>query len=206
MTLQEILSPERCVVVDTADKQESLALLAGLAARALPGTSREDVLASVLDREKAMSTRIAPGLALPHARLASLQRTLAAVLVTRRGISYDPSDEGEVHVIVMIVGGDAGHLDALAHLRVDVLRLAGIDQHHRSLLQVVLLQKVVVGLREYVDNGVADSDDVELLLAHSASCLVGPARTGARSPPSFTPRGESSQPAPRHAAAHGNFS
>ncbi len=114
MTLRDYITPERCVFLDTTDKRAALDALADLAARDLPGIDSRTVLASVLDREKAMSTRIAPGLAMPHARLPGLDNTLAAVLVSAQGIQYDPSEEGSVHAIVMIVGGDSGHLQALA--------------------------------------------------------------------------------------------
>ncbi len=114
MTLNDYVSPGRCMVLDTADKRTALAALAEQVALDLPGIAGQAVLDAVLEREEAMSTRIAPGLAMPHARLSQTDRTLAAVLVSQQGIAYDPSDEGRVHAVVMIVGGEEGHLQALA--------------------------------------------------------------------------------------------
>ena len=54
----------------------------------------------------------------------------------------------------------AAHLDRTAQGPVDVQRAIGVDQRHRPLHQVVLVDEVVVGVGDDVDQSVADADDV----------------------------------------------
>lgn len=114
MNLLEYIAPRRCLVKDVSSKKTALNALAKRMAQDVAGLDAAVVLDAVLQREQTMSTRIAPGLAMPHARLPNLSRTLAGVLVSPSGIRYDFSDESAVHAIVMIVGGGDDHLAALA--------------------------------------------------------------------------------------------
>ncbi len=128
MSIQEYLAPERCILRNTAAKGEALKELAQRMAGAFSDISVDVILDAVMKRERDLNTRIAPGVALPHARLAGLDRTLAAVLVSARGVNYDPSGSGFVHVVVMVVGGDADHLRALAVIAETLQRPDLIDQ------------------------------------------------------------------------------
>lgn len=59
-------------------------------------------LESVLEREKVAPTVIAPGLALPHARMQGLQRLYAAVAISESGLDFG-SDEGPVNIVIGIL-------------------------------------------------------------------------------------------------------
>ena len=68
------------------------------------------------------------------------------------------------------VGGRAaGDLDRRAHRRVERLGALGVDQRHRSLVQAVADEEGVVGLRQHVDDGVADADHVVEAFGHGRS-------------------------------------
>ena len=61
------------------------------------------------------------------------------------------------------VGGrPAAHLDGAAERPVQVQRPVGVDQRHRALHQLVLVDERVVGVGDDVDERVADADDVVL--------------------------------------------
>ena len=69
------------------------------------------------------------------------------------------------------VGGRAaGDLDPRAHGVVERRRPRGVDQGHGALDQSLFGQQVVIGIRQHVDDGVADSDDVEA----SRACELSP--------------------------------
>ncbi len=128
MKIQDYLSPERCMIRNTANKKEALNKLAQRMAGGFPDIPVDVIMDAVMNRERELSTRIAPCVALPHARLDGLDRTLAAVLVSARGVNYDPSGLGSVHVVIMVVGGDKDHLRALAVIAETLQRPDLIDQ------------------------------------------------------------------------------
>lgn len=82
-------------------------------------TDRETALRVLHEREKKMSTGIANGLALPHAKLPEATSTLLALGLSRQGIEYNSLDGEPVHVVFMIfaqVDDPGQHILVLAEL------------------------------------------------------------------------------------------
>ncbi len=76
---------------------------------------RQRVVELILAREADASTVIAPGIAIPHAILDEDAKTELAVAVSKPGIDWHSSGDGEkVHVMVLLIGSRAAHLEALA--------------------------------------------------------------------------------------------
>jgi len=98
--------------VVAADKGELFRFLAGTLAR-LDDMAEEPLLQGLRDRESMMSTLIAPGIALPHARLRDFGRSTGLLAVIPKGCDYG---EGGIKIALMIVDDDddsAGHLGIL---------------------------------------------------------------------------------------------
>lgn len=57
----------------------------------------------VLDREKKMSTVIAPGIAVPHARLAALNKVVVGIATSRDGIKFNSSEDSNAHLMIMLL-------------------------------------------------------------------------------------------------------
>ncbi len=60
------------------------------------------VLGQVLAREAAGSTVVAPGIALPHARIDGLASPLVAVATSEKGVTFDP-DQAPVHLVLLVL-------------------------------------------------------------------------------------------------------
>lgn len=61
-----------------------------------------DAHEAVLARESDMATVVAPGLAMPHARLETIDQIVVAVATSREGIVYDPAQsDNRVKLIVL---------------------------------------------------------------------------------------------------------
>jgi len=74
---------------------------------------------SIISREMLMSTGIGNGIAIPHARLDSLEGLLIGMLRCKEGIPYESIDDKPVHFIFMIASSkdnDKGYLKFLASL------------------------------------------------------------------------------------------
>ena len=54
----------------------------------------DDVAAQVIAREDEMPNVLAPGIAIPHARITGLQRLVVAVATSRKGIRFSDKPEG----------------------------------------------------------------------------------------------------------------
>lgn len=110
---------------------EVVSELARLLARNNAGLSAESIVSEVLAREAVFPTVIAPGLAVPHARLAELDKPLVALASSRDGIDFQAPETGPVKVVLMLLtpGDDPGlHLQLLSALAKDFSTPGEIDK------------------------------------------------------------------------------
>lgn len=80
---------------------------------------RSALLASVLERERTMSTCLGDGLAIPHGELAGHASMLGAMGVSRRGLAFDTPDGQPVRCLILIATPASArdrHLEVLAAL------------------------------------------------------------------------------------------
>lgn len=126
ISVEDVLAPERVLFLDETKKREVLdALIYSLAQ--VPDIADVNELATeILHREELMSTGIGLGVAIPHVRLTSLNRSVMAAAVARNDIEdYDSIDGQPVRLIFMIAAGHDQHaqylrlLSSLANLLKD---------------------------------------------------------------------------------------
>lgn len=145
--LSAMLTPDRVVLpLRAADKAGAMAELT----RVLVSGSTADydeVLGAVLERERAMSTGVGLGVAIPHGRAATVPSLRMAAGVTGAPMEWQASDGGPVRLLFLVVGPEAGageHIKALARIariiRHDALRERLVDcrtpdEFHRTLRQ-----------------------------------------------------------------------
>jgi nitrogen PTS system EIIA component len=97
----DALDAEHVVIVKgRKSKEQVLAELIG--SMGLP--DEEKLLEQVLEREKGGSTIVGPGLAIPHARVAGLDRVHAALGIAPDGIRAWSSDRKAVRLVLLFVG------------------------------------------------------------------------------------------------------
>jgi PTS system fructose-specific IIC component len=134
MEIADVLDP-RCVALELAHrgKREVIGELIGLLASAGLIADAPAVERAILDREALVSTGIGQGIALPHALIAGLGRTVMAVGRSSGGIDFDALDGGPVHLVVLMAGSkgqEKAHLVLLSHLA----RVLGDEQLKRRIL------------------------------------------------------------------------
>ena len=71
---------------------------------------------SLKEREELMSTGIGFGIAIPHAKIASVSSLSFAIGVSKEGINFDSMDGGPVHLIILVVAGEKQHKEYLGLL------------------------------------------------------------------------------------------
>ncbi|MHB9028500.1 MAG: PTS sugar transporter subunit IIA [Candidatus Latescibacterota bacterium] len=111
--ISEILSVERIRDITATTKDDVLVELCGLAATVPQVTDPEDFLRAIRARERAMSTGIGMGVAIPHAKIPSVQDFVMAVGRSIPGVDFDSLDGLPVHIIILVGASDHQSLEFL---------------------------------------------------------------------------------------------
>ncbi|MEO8757519.1 MAG: PTS sugar transporter subunit IIA [Devosia sp.] len=114
MANNETMRPDQIVLLDgTLDKPRLLRDLADRAARAL-GLDGPKLAAALTRREDLGSTGLGAGIAIPHTRLAEVQKPFAILAILQKPIQFDAIDDKPVDIVLLLIAPDNG--DALKAL------------------------------------------------------------------------------------------
>ncbi len=103
--LPDHLTRSRVVDLRATTKDASLVELVDTFADADEVADRKELLQAVVDRERIVSTGIGFGVAVPHAKIASVSDFVVAYGRSRDGIDFESSiDDRPVHHVVLIAG------------------------------------------------------------------------------------------------------
>jgi PTS system nitrogen regulatory IIA component len=117
MPLTDLLVPQAVVpALRVSSKKQALQELATRAA-ALSGQNEREVFEVLMQRERLGSTGIGSGIAIPHGKLAKLDRLYGAFARLERPIDFEALDGLPVDLIFLLIAPEsagADHLKALA--------------------------------------------------------------------------------------------
>lgn len=116
MRLSDILTIER--VTTTLSAEDKDAVLQELASM-FDGQDTEEVFRVFREREALASTGVGSGVAIPHGRLASVEKLEAALAISREGLDFDAVDGQQAHIFVAVLAPErhtGEHLKALARI------------------------------------------------------------------------------------------
>lgn len=120
MQIADILSPERILChVQVTSKKRVLEYFSRLLATEETSLTSHQIFESLLARERLGSTALGKGVAIPHARVAQCNRTLAAFLQTDEGVDFDAMDKQPVDLLFALMVPEESteeHLAILAQL------------------------------------------------------------------------------------------
>ena len=121
LQIQDILRPERVLLLTCSSKQEALDTLIDCLAATPEVTDSVALRREVYAREKLMSTGLGVGFGVPHVRIPSVRNLVMAVGINKQEIpDYTTLDDTYVRVVCMIAAHDDQHvpyLKALSMLR-----------------------------------------------------------------------------------------
>jgi PTS system nitrogen regulatory IIA component len=117
MRLATLISTERIIFIDHADKRDAIAALADNLANAPQVKNRQELIQELFKREELMSTAIGRGIAIPHVRLASVTDLVVSVGISRCDIpGFQPLDDEPVRLLFMIAAAYNQHASYLQTL------------------------------------------------------------------------------------------
>jgi PTS system nitrogen regulatory IIA component len=118
MRLCDLLAPDRIdPALQAADKPAVLEALASLLARGTDGVPAEQIARVLREREALASTGVGDEVAIPHGKIAGLQRVVAAMALAPAGVEFESIDRRPVKIFVAILAPErsaSDHLRALA--------------------------------------------------------------------------------------------
>ena len=119
MPLNDLLAPRAVVPsLRVNGKKQALQELAGRAA-AICGRSEREILEVLTQRERLGSTGVGSGIAIPHGKLAKLDRLYGVFARLDRPVDFESLDSQPVDLIFLLLAPEAAgadHLKALARI------------------------------------------------------------------------------------------
>lgn len=144
-----------------------------------PGLDATVAEREVFDREALFPTVIAPGLAMPHARVAGLNEPLMALATSEDGVEFGGANSAEtVHVVVLVLSPAENpglHLQvvsALAREFGDTERIARLADLHRISEIMAFFQDIPLRLPDYLKVGDLTGSKVHVLLEQDTLALA----------------------------------
>jgi PTS system nitrogen regulatory IIA component len=128
MDLSDLIRPEAILgSLKANSKKQAIQALAEKAS-SLTGIEEREIIDTLLQRERLGSTGVGAGIAIPHGKLARLDRIVGLFARLQRPIDFEALDDQPVDLVFLLLapeGAGADHLKALARIA-RLLREAGI--------------------------------------------------------------------------------
>ncbi|NVM03342.1 MAG: PTS sugar transporter subunit IIA [Candidatus Helarchaeota archaeon] len=118
MRISDILQEERIKVnLISKSKLDVIKELVDLIGNSDSVLDHKDVLNSIIEREKAMSTGIGNGVAIPHGKCTGVKSMVGSLGIVKEGIPFDSIDGKPVNIVFTLiapVGPSGPHIKALS--------------------------------------------------------------------------------------------
>ena len=119
MPLTDLVTPNAIIpALKVSGKKQAIQELSARAAK-LTGQSERLIFETLTQREKLGSTGVGNGIAIPHGKLAKLEKLVGLFARLERGIDFEALDGQPVDLIFLLLapeGAGADHLKALARV------------------------------------------------------------------------------------------
>lgn len=119
MDIDQLLSPEAVVANLRATSKKQLLQELSKAAAQVTGAEERQIFEVLLERERLGSTGVGSGLAIPHGKLAALDRLHGLFARLDKPVDFDAIDDRPVDLVFLLLapeGAGADHLKALARV------------------------------------------------------------------------------------------
>lgn len=119
MELDDLIAPNAVVpLLKASSKKQVIQELSERAAK-LTGLSQRQIFDKLLQRERLGSTGVGLGVAIPHGKLAELDKIYGIFALLDKPVNFDALDDKPVDIVFLLLapeGAGADHLKALARI------------------------------------------------------------------------------------------
>jgi PTS system fructose-specific IIC component len=153
--IRDLLNKDSIIIdLQARDKNDTIVQMAGFLAAINNLQDHDLIFRKILEREAEMSTGIGLGIAIPHARVETVDRVYMAAARSVKGVDFTAIDGQPVHLIFMIVSpvhASSDHMQVLSSLS----RIMSYEDIRKKLLTVKkqeqFLDLLVKGENKYVE-------------------------------------------------------
>jgi PTS system nitrogen regulatory IIA component len=134
MDLSDLVTPEAIIPSLKANSKKQVLQAIAEKAAAMTGVEEKDIFDTLVKREKLGSTGVGGGIAIPHGKLAKLDRIFGLFARLPKPIDFEALDETPVDLIFLLLAPEtagADHLKALARIA-RLFREPGVVQKLRA--------------------------------------------------------------------------
>jgi PTS system nitrogen regulatory IIA component len=134
MDLSDLVTPEAILPSLKANSKKQVLQAIAEKAAAMTGVEEKDIFDTLVKREKLGSTGVGGGIAIPHGKLAKLDRIFGLFARLPKAIDFEALDETPVDLIFLLLAPEtagADHLKALARIA-RLFREPGVVQKLRA--------------------------------------------------------------------------
>ncbi len=119
-TLSDVIHSQHIAWLEASSKDDALSQLLGLLSKSRAVTDHDALRRAVFAREVLMSTGIGYGVAVPHAKIPTVESFVVAIGIIPDGVAYGSAmDDDPVRLVVLVAGPDRrqeGYLRLLSTL------------------------------------------------------------------------------------------
>jgi mannitol/fructose-specific phosphotransferase system IIA component (Ntr-type) len=112
-SVTEYTKPNYIKVLESSDKYKAIEDLALVFKGTDVCGNIDSLIKALKEREEIMSTGIGFGIAIPHAKISTIQEMAFAVGISRPGIDFDSMDGEPVHLVILVAAGEKQHKEYL---------------------------------------------------------------------------------------------
>jgi mannitol/fructose-specific phosphotransferase system IIA component (Ntr-type) len=104
--LLDLLTPNNIIYDFHAETKEEVLrklIIFGTSIKLLDEKDTEELIESLLNREKSMSTGIGSGVAIPHCSIGIVNELKVIIGLSKNGIEFDAIDKLPVHIFILLI-------------------------------------------------------------------------------------------------------
>jgi fructose-specific phosphotransferase system IIA component len=129
------------------EKEDVIQEMVDLISKSNSITDREEVLNTILEREKKGTTGIGDGIAVPHGRTKGTKRIVVAFSRSKDGVNFDAMDGKAVHLIFMVIAPEEEE-ESYLKLMAQIARILNQPQNRKSLLEAKSEKEIIKRIKE----------------------------------------------------------
>ncbi len=104
--LLELITPNNIIYdLKATDKESVISNLVehGVQIGSISETASAEIIESLLNRERSMSTGIGSGVAIPHCSVSLVEDLKVVIGLSKKGIAFDAIDKMPVHIFILLI-------------------------------------------------------------------------------------------------------
>ena len=114
----------------------------------LPAEDRDEIIRSLIEREKSMTTGIGNGVAIPHCTTSKVNDIVVVMTISNKGIDFDSVDSQTVKIVILLLVPKnklTQHIKTLAN----IAKMMGDSSLRENILSLKSAEAVLNAMKNY---------------------------------------------------------